>query len=81
MEVPEKSEKWNELKNFQFEIFLKKEGVPRWSSKIMNKKDTEESYISPLKASEIQRSAKKRDTLEESPKIREPKHEYQIQIN
>ena len=59
VEVPEKSEKFNELKNFQFEIFLRKEGTMRWSSKMLNRieqegeEDEEHSYVSPLKASEI----------------------------
>jgi hypothetical protein len=37
VEVPEKNEKYAGLKNYQFEIFLRKDGEQRWSSKIMNK--------------------------------------------
>jgi hypothetical protein len=37
VEVPDKKEKYAMLKNYQFEIFLRREGEPRWSSKLANK--------------------------------------------
>jgi hypothetical protein len=45
---------------------LRREGEQRWSSKIMNKQETDQSYTSPLKAGEISKSAKKREKLDES---------------
>jgi hypothetical protein len=52
VDVPERNENFNKLKNFQFEIFLKRgEGDLRWTSKIFGQEDGEEkSYTSPLKA-------------------------------
>ena len=48
VEVPERNEKFAALKNFQFEIFLRTEDEPRWSSKILAQ-EAEKSYTSPLK--------------------------------
>lgn len=82
VDVPDRTKKYDHLKNFQFEIFLRREGEPRWSSKLMNRDSAEQTYTSPLKTSEIQRSATKRTNLEESsPSHRQAaKDQYKIEV-
>jgi hypothetical protein len=57
VEVPERNEKLSHLKNFQFEIFLRKgQGEQRFSSRIVMNNSTagdEKSFISPLMAKKI----------------------------
>ena len=65
VEVPEKSEKYSVLKNYQFEIFLKKanpeggEPVLGYGSKVEPFDGSAETYTSPLLEQEILNSAKK----------------------
>ena len=69
VDVPEKNEKHAALKNYQFEIFLKREGEPRWSSKVLQsnneREGTDQSYTSPLKEAEISKSARKNIKLDD----------------
>lgn len=58
VEVPERQEKFQKLKNFQFEIFMKGSDEFRWSSRVLASK---EEYVSPLKQSQILKSGKKYD--------------------
>jgi len=84
VDVPEKNEKYQKLKNFQFEIFLKREGEAEGEgeqkqvSRILVS-NTDQSYISPLKEKEIRKSAKKREGLDES-KENEPRVEADYKI-
>jgi len=59
VDVPEKTEKYTALKNFQFEIFVKEyDDMSHHSHGSFHMQD--ETYTSPLKEKEIKRSADKR---------------------
>eukprot|EP00347_Sterkiella_histriomuscorum_P001040 403373572 len=88
VEVPEKDEKYAQLKNFQFEIFLKRnensnqdgEDQRRWKKNgapIINVQEFQDEqnqpYTSPLKADQIKQSATKNQIIEVDDESESPK--------
>ncbi len=74
VEVPEKSSKYKELTNYQFEIFLKpdEDGEDvNYASNFDTKHEGDTSYTNPLKAKEIKRSATKKDEMDKKAKEEE----------
>ncbi len=68
VEVPEKNENLKNLTNFQFEIFLNPDDTKgfNYASRFErpSKEEEDQSYMSPLKSKEIQRSATKKDKMD-----------------